>query len=70
MEDSPPHTLHLIQQEKAEEKEIRSGHKLRQEEEDPELERLVDRARLATAAQFYDKNKKGRPNRNKIYRRR
>ena len=58
MEDSPPHTLHLIQPEKVEEKEVRSGQNLRQEEEDPELEQLVDRARLVMAAQFYDKNEK------------
>ena len=56
MEDSPPHTLHLIQ--KMERKEVGPGNPQRQEEEDPELERMVDRARLATAAQFYDKNEK------------
>ena len=60
MEDSPPHTLHVIQQEKPKKKEPREMvvHVSRQEEEDPELERLVSRARLTTAAQFYDKDDK------------
>ena len=40
------------------EKKIKSGQNPRQEEEDPELEQLVDRARLVMAAQFYDKNEK------------
>ena len=30
----------------------------RQEEEDPELEQLVNQARLTTTAQFYDKDEK------------
>ena len=60
IENSPPHTLHVIQQEKLKRKETKetSGQTSRQEEEDPELERLVNRARLTTTAQFYDKDEK------------
>ena len=60
IENSPPHTLHVIQQEKLKGKETEetSGQTSRQEEEDPELERLVNWARLTTTAQFYDKDKK------------
>ena len=60
IEDSPPHTLHVIQQEKPREKKIKKMlvQNPRQEEEDLELEQLVDWARLTTAAQFYDKNEK------------
>ena len=40
IEDSPPHTLHVIQQEKPKEKESKtmSVQPPRQDEEDPELE--------------------------------
>ena len=60
IEDSPPHTLHVIQQEKPREKKPKEMlvQTPRQEEEDPELERLVNQARLTTTAQFYDKDKK------------
>ena len=51
VEESPPHTLHLIQ--KMEER----GHWTEtQDEEDPEVKRMVDRARLVTAAQYYVKD--------------
>ena len=62
IENSLPHTLHVIQQEKLKGKETKetSGQTSRQEEEDPELERLVNRARLTTTAQFYDKDEKAR----------
>ena len=50
----------MIQQEKTKEKKIKKMlvQNPSQEEEDPELEQLVDRVRLTTAAQFYDKNEK------------
>ena len=60
IENGPPHTLHVIQQEKLKGKktEKASGQTSRQEEEDPELERLMNQVRLTTTAQFYDKNEK------------
>merc|ERR1711873_316572 len=60
IENSPPHTLHVIQQEKLKGKETEetSGQTSRQEEEDTELERQVNRAKLTTTAQFYDKDEK------------
>ena len=60
IENSPPRSLHVIQQEKLKGKETKetSEQTSRQEQEDPELERLVNRARLTTTAQFYDKDKK------------
>ena len=60
IEESPPHTLHMIQQEKPREKKPKKMlvQTPRQEEEDPELERLVNQARLTTTAQFYDKDEK------------
>ena len=59
-EDSPPHTLHVIQQEKPREKKLKKMlvQTPRQVEEDPELERLINQARLATTAQFYDRDEK------------
>ena len=52
VEDSPPHTLHVIQQEKPRKKEPKEMlvQTSRQEEEDPELERLVNQARLTATA--------------------
>ena len=57
MESSPSHTLQVIQQEKPKKRETEDMviHVSKQEE-DPELEWLVSRARLTTAAQFYDKD--------------
>ena len=57
MESSPPHTLQVIQQEKPKKRETGDMviHVSKQEE-DPELEWLVSRARLTTAVQFYDKD--------------
>ena len=60
IEDSPPHTLHVIQQDKPREKKPKEMlvQTPRQEEEDSELEQLVNQARLTTTAQFYNKNEK------------
>ena len=57
-EDSPPHTLHVIQQEKPREKKLKKMlvQTPRQVEEDPEVEWLINQARLTTTAQFYDKD--------------
>ena len=46
VEESSPHTLHLI---KGPQEEV-------QEEEDPEVKRMVDRAKMVTAAQYYVKD--------------
>ena len=56
-EDSPPHTLHVIQQEKPRGKKLKKMlvQTPRQVEEDPELERLINQALLTTTAQFYDR---------------
>ena len=50
----------MIQEEKPREKESKKMlvQPPRQDEEDPELERLVSQARLTTTAQFYDRDKK------------
>ena len=60
IDNSPPHTLHVIQQEKLRKKKSKEmlGQTPRQEEEDPELEQLMNQARLTTRVQFYDKDKK------------
>ena len=60
MEDSPPHTLHVIQQEKQREKKSKKMlvQTPRQDKEDSELEQLFNQARLMTTAQFYDKDEK------------
>ena len=52
--------MHVIQQEKLREKKSKKMlvQTPRQDKEGPELERLVNQARLTTTAQFYDKDKK------------